>query len=330
MRSLLPKREQLFDKYGLDSSRKTLLFVSSFVLIGLPKSEPGNDYQQEETREYIYDVTEKSQKIILEWWEQLCREYPDIQVIYRPHPAESKNPAIQCIADRLDNFYVIADESIKKWISTCDALYNWQSTSMIEMYASGKPTFLLRPVHISTDYDLPYYVEGNYTEINQYKDLVESLQKSEGNVAFPIPDRDLLPIYSITDEPAYKRIGDYLIQTLFDHNYYSRPVKKTLFDMSEGENERCDISIRIKRVLRSNHMFQVACHYIAPRMGNSTLGNRIKKIDREVSEKKKQNQVAESLDNMASKEYHMQKMYQNRASSEEIRAQIDQYKAILH
>ena len=329
VKELLPTRRELFERHGLDARKKTVLFVSSFALVGLPESEEANTYQRKETRDFVYETAETSQRMILKWLERLSLENPDLQVIYRPHPAEAENPLVTGISERIGNFFVIGDESIKNWINTCDILYNWQSTSMIEMYASGKPTFLLRPVHIPTEYDLPYYIEGRYSEINNYELLAQSVQADAERRNFPVPEEDLLSIYSITEEPAYQRTGDLLIQTLHDHHYHSRPVKTTIFDEANGGHDNDNAAVRIKRAVRNNHLFQCACHFLAPRLGISPVAYKIKRIDRELTDKAAQKQSAFELE-MESNEYHKQKMLQNQASYEEIRKRIEEYRNVLN
>ncbi len=329
VKSVLPGRRELFERHGLDVRKKTILFVSSFALVGLPDSEEANTYQHKETRDFVYETAEKSQQMILEWLERLSKENPDLQVIYRPHPAEAENPLVIGIAEKTSNFYVIGEESIKNWINTCDILYNWQSTSMIEMFASRKPTFLLRPVHIPTEYDLPYYVEGRYSEINSYEMLEQSLHGDEGHIDFPIREEDLLSIYSITKEPAYQRTGDMLIQTLHDDNYSSRPVKRTIFDEVNEEHHNDNVTVKIKRVVRNNHLFQCVCHFLAPKIGNSSVGYKIKRIDRELTDKTARKQPA-SESERESNDYHRQKMLQNRVTNEEIRKRIKEFSIVLN
>lgn len=215
-------REELFAKYNLDPAKKTLLFISSFSDTGKPESEIALIECDRDVVMGHIRLQEASQEKILEWFEKLAREDENIQIVYRPHPAEAAKPEFFASVRDIPNLHVIGGESIRNWILNCDILCNWQSTSMVELYASGKKTLLLRPVPIPFDYVMPIFEEGHYKAAYTYEDLVE--QVHDENTEFPIEKDILMKFYSITDQPAYERLGEYLIDTLHDPNYHSRDI----------------------------------------------------------------------------------------------------------
>ena len=216
------KREALFGKYGLDPTKKTVLFISSFSDAGKPDTEVALiEGDPQDVRDHIH-LQAESQEKILAWFEALAREDESLQIVYRPHPAEAAKPEFFAGAKDIPNLHVIAGESIRNWIMNCDILCNWQSTSMIELYASGKKTLLLRPVEIPFKLAMPIFEEGKYKAARSYEELKEQIHSENG--AFPIEKELLLRFYSITDEPAYERTGRFLIDTLNDPNYHSRDI----------------------------------------------------------------------------------------------------------
>ena len=215
-------REALFARYGLDPAKKTVLFISSFSDAGKPDTEVALiEGDPQDVRDHVR-LQEESQEKILAWFEQLAREDEDIQIVYRPHPAEAAKPEFFASAKDIENLHVITGESIRNWIMNCDILCNWQSTSMIELYASGKKTLLLRPVEIPFKLAMPIFVEGRYRAAHTYEELKEQIYSADSE--FPIEKDLLLSFYSITDEPAYERTGKFLIDTLHDPDYHSRDI----------------------------------------------------------------------------------------------------------
>ena len=214
---------------------------------------------------------------------------------------------------------------------------------MIEMYASGKPTFLLRPIHIPRAFDLPYYIEGKYTEINTYDGLLQSIQSPQKDFKFPIPEGDITAMYSILDKPAYERVGEFMIQTLHDDSYFSRPAESTVFDEEDNQQNETGGVVRIKRLILNNNYFRKICHYFASKTGKTRMGQKIRKIDNRIKEIESRTQKQESRLNRSVSEdnrstltdaqntanYYSQKRQQNYASDEEIRERIDEFKAIL-
>ena len=171
LRDLRERNSEYFyeTRYGLDPNRKTLLFISSFAEAGKPLAEAAVvDGDEEESRENIR-MQEKSQEILLDWFRQLLRDEEGLQIIYRPHPAEAKNPEFLKRAREIRDFHVIQQESIRNWIMNCDILCNWQSTAMIELYAAKKKSLILRPIPIPFKRAMPIFDEGHFPAVLQHR-----------------------------------------------------------------------------------------------------------------------------------------------------------------
>lgn len=219
-KSLLIPREELFFKYGLDPQKKTILFVSSFSIVDMPDSELAG--ASSSFHDYMR-ASYESQDALLGWFRRFLQEHPDVQLIYRFHPAEKNNPRIVELSRQYPNFFTIAELPIRHWITACDKLLNWSSTSLIEMYCSGKETYILRPTELPFNEDMVIFQDAR--TLTTYEEFSRICSEYPG---FPVPAEKLLSWYSITDEPIYKRIGDWLIETYHCADYQSPPVKSFL------------------------------------------------------------------------------------------------------
>lgn len=300
-------RESLYNHYGLDVNKKTILFVSSFSVIGLPKSEEAMN--TEERRMNEKKIHWESQAIIMEWFEQFAHNYPSYQIVYRPHPAEAKNQKLISKTKEIENFYVIQDESIRNWIQNCDIICNWMSTSMIEMYASGKKTILMRPVHIPHELDMDIFTKGDCESVNTYEHFCQAVFDEKQEYSFPINKQDLLYYYDIQEEPVYRRIGNYLIETFNNPDYTSENIIRRP-RVIKGLN------VRVVRILTTGTgiLQKILLH------GEENTEEPINKYGF----------FKTFLINKYSKyKYFKQKWMQNRITEEELRDKIESFKTII-
>ena len=298
LRAATADRAELFTRYSLDPEKKTVLFISSFAEAGKPESELELlDGDRNELMENIR-LQEKSQETILAWFRKLAKEDGSLQIVYRPHPAEANKPEFAESTKGLPNFHVIGGESIRNWILNCDILCNWQSTSMIELYAAGKPTLILRPAEIPFRLAIPIFEEGHYTAVRTYEELAEGIRAERAD--FPIEKDLLLRFYSITDRPAYERVGQYLIETMEDDGYHSKDIGNHL--TAKGR-----ILCRLKDRFETGKVKVVKGIY-------GMLGKPLPK--------KRQEETDHYL-------YYEQKMKQNRITPKELRTKLDAYKAMI-
>ena len=256
------------------------------------------DGDEEESRENIR-MQEKSQEILLDWFRQLLRDEEGLQIIYRPHPAEAKNPEFLKRAREIRDFHVIQQESIRNWIMNCDILCNWQSTAMIELYAAKKKSLILRPIPIPFKRAMPIFDEGHFRAVTCYEELLREVR--EEHPVFPVEEERLLQFYSIGEQPAYERVGRYLIDTLNDPEYHSRDI---------GGHVTPKGRIIHRALAWKNVMKARAAHSARKLSGNGE-------------------QRPDADENYIQNSYYYQMMRQNRISRRELRRQIDLYKSLI-
>lgn len=197
-------KDELASLYNLDKDKKWILFAGNF-----PKFYFLNN--DEKNNDEISEIGVKTYYEIIDWLDLISREYVNTyQIIYRPHPTESKDNKIDNIIKENSNFKFIREENIKDWVLNSDVVLSWRSTSAIDSMIASKKTILLRPIHLDEKFEMPIlkdipqvinYEEFKYLidhEINYSKQLMEE-----------ISDR-----YDNNDGSAYVRLCDKIINLM--------------------------------------------------------------------------------------------------------------------
>lgn len=218
-RYFLP-REEILKKYNIKKEKKIVLFISSFATVGAPAIVKNDKLYQSmfvEKVDAYEDISVKSQRTVLDWFVRYLAKNKDKAVVYRPHPAEAKNPYIYEIAKRHERFYVIDDYSIKQWILISDFILTWVSTSIAEIYSSGKNCGILRPYEIPYEFDIEIY--NGAKMIQDFEGMESLLNSSDMDRSFPIDEAVFSRYYSIESKPSYIRISDFLEEIYKDESY---------------------------------------------------------------------------------------------------------------
>jgi len=212
-------KEEIFNKYNIPLNKKVCLFISSFSLVELPdeilKSHPDLEYDLERFISFSKD----SKKEIIKWITLILSKDKDIVFIYRAHPAEAEDKNLMELTYKYSNFFVINDLSVKQWIVICDIVYTWYSTSIAEIYISGKKCHILRPLPITKDRELVIYEKAIFVkDFSSFKSTLE-----ENKSTFPVKE-EVISQYYFRDknEPTYKRICNSFIDVYKD-DYFLLP-----------------------------------------------------------------------------------------------------------
>ena len=221
-------KEEIMKEFKINPSLKLFLFISSFSFVNLP-----NEIMENELAGFM-DISVLSQKVILEWIEELLNNVHDLAFVYRPHPAEADNQELKRLASKYSNFYVISDHSVKQWILVADTIYNWYSTSMAEIYFAKKNCFILRPYTIDNGYECTVFLGGHF--IDNKEDFLKSVYSSVAE--FPISVTNIRnKYYHDEQEPTYVKIARVCLAQLTDKKkglIYHYTVKDIL-----NEFKRC-------------------------------------------------------------------------------------------
>lgn len=209
-------REELFQKYDLSAENKTIFFASPYYGDSLPQ-EYINDMCArfgENWTEY-YKFMCDSQHIVLKWFENICAENPKIQVVFRPHPGHPSLMA-QKVAERCSNFRMIAGESVKQWIVTCDKIYTGNSSVVVEAFFARKMCQLLFPLPVTDGFELKLITDSR--RLTDYEQLRKSVLAEVEE--FPTPQSSIEEIYLIDwNTPSYIKFADMAEEVLKDDSY---------------------------------------------------------------------------------------------------------------
>lgn len=209
-------REELFKEYDIPMDKKVLLFASPYFgdclteeyIAGMCRAF-GDDWPD------YYNFMCDSQKIVLEWFEKICREFPDIIIIFRPHPGHPSRIADQ-LAVKCSNFRVISDKSVKQWIVACDKVYTANSSVVVEAFFAQKMCQLLFPLSTTPGFELQLITDSQ--KLATYEEFYESIFAEKEQ--FPTPEKSIEEIYLIDwQTPNYIKFADMAEEVLQDDYY---------------------------------------------------------------------------------------------------------------
>ena len=214
-------REELFRKYQIPTEKKVIVFASPYYGDALEQA-----YIDDMCRRFgadwttYYEFMCESQKIVLKWLEDLCRKDSDLIVVFRPHPGHPSLMA-QELEQKYDNFKIIAGESVKQWIVTCDKVYTGNSSVVVEAFFAQKMCQLLFPLPVTEGYELQL-LAGSKKIVN-YNEFVDSVYAETEE--FPVPCENIEDIYLIDWEtPNYMKFAD-MAEEVLQNSYYNLPKK---------------------------------------------------------------------------------------------------------
>jgi hypothetical protein len=133
----------------------------------------------------------------------------NVEVIYRPHPAET----ISTIPDKPKNLHIIKQLAVRNWTLSSDIIYAWNSTSIIEGFLSNKPAYILRPIELPSEFEVP--IIGYLPKIRNLSELTNSIFVEYEKYITLISNElktQLKKIYGETDGKANQRIANYIYQ----------------------------------------------------------------------------------------------------------------------
>ena len=209
-------REELFSRYDLSVEGRTIFFASPYYGDSLPQEYIDDMCARfgENWTEY-YKFMCDSQHIVLKWLENICTEYPDIQVVFRPHPGHPSLMA-ERVAGKCSNFHIIGGESVKQWIVTCDKIYTGNSSVIVEAFFAQKMCQLVFPLPVTEGFELKLI--SNSHKLTSYDEFHASVLAQEEE--FPIPQSNIEEIYLIDwNTPSYIKFADMAEEILQDDSY---------------------------------------------------------------------------------------------------------------
>lgn len=255
-------KQSLADELGLDVNKEWVLFISSFSYANLSEQQIKSYSSVSPNVREFSEISTKTQTVLLKWLKEASIMYPDKEFIYRPHPAENDNTIICKMQNELPNFHCIREYSMRQWVHVVDRNYNWFSTSITDVYYSGKSCFILRP------FDIPLNMEveilKNCKTLKTFDEFEESLKNQD--YCFPVTKEQIEYYYGNTkDCMSYQKIADLCEKMMKDRNLHYQFVF----------NSQRNFSLRIKTELENaiKSLYFILCNcfklqnhfYLTPR-----------------------------------------------------------------
>ena len=219
-------RNNISNEFNLDSSKKWILFLSSFSYTGLSEEKIHRfEKSLNPNARRFAKISEESRNIILEWFESETNNYPDFEFIYRPHPSEKNISKIIEMTQKYSNFKCIDKYSLDQWIDSADYFYNWYSTSISDVYYKNKTCFVLRPVKMFDDLEVGI-LEGakKITNLKDFEASLNSLRnKDTSKIEFPVKKELFEYYYGVRDNKekfAFQTIADICEKMMVDKNLH--------------------------------------------------------------------------------------------------------------
>lgn len=201
-------KEALCAEFGLDASKRLMLYISSFGYASMTPDEvrelsamAGEDFTG------FAETNRVSMAETLDWFDRYLAAHPDTELVYRRHPSEWNSPALAALSAKRPNFHVIFADSVKQWIVAADRIFVWMSTAIAEVYFAGKSCHILRPQPVEHTYDPVIYKDARY--VTDYDAFAAA---AESDAPFPIASEVIEGYFDRGERPAYLRMADLLEQ----------------------------------------------------------------------------------------------------------------------
>lgn len=209
-------RDEFLSKYEIPVEKKVILFASPYYGDCLSQeyiddmcSRFGDNWIE------YYDFMCKSQRIVLDWFEQICQKHKEIYIVFRPHPGHPSEMARK-LEGKCENFRIIAEESVKQWILVSDKVYTGNGSVGVEAFFAGKDCQLLFPLPITEGFELKLI--SNSKRIKTYEEFEGTVFAEHSE--FPTPKESIEEIYVVDWEvPSYIRFAD-MAEEVIQDDYY--------------------------------------------------------------------------------------------------------------
>lgn len=254
----LSKGEVSF-KYGLPTSKRWMLFISSFTseTVGLSESRKWDEIYGVNHYVPMYENEMATRQIVFEWFEEYVKNHSDCIIIYRPHPVEEISLPLRKLSEKYKNFRIIRDDSVRQWISVSDSIYTWYSTSCAEAFFMKKPFFVVRPVPIEWRLELEIFKRTDCF-ISNYYQFEKSMMEKKGNMDSPLDD-SIYDYYEFDDKLyTYEKLAD-LCEEVYKNDEYLIPKAclKQLYHNNIKRLSNLGTKTKIKLFFRNTVLYAI-------------------------------------------------------------------------
>ena len=230
-------KEKIALKYHISSSKKWILYISSFALADMSQEElswnaSAGAAQSEDVSEYLSNLqtfsseSKHGRDAILKWFDQFLNKSANAVIIYRSHPGESIGEELISLSKRYpDNFILSGQEPLQQWILICDLIDIWLTTAVADIHFANRPCLLLCPFQ-SSNLFIPETInmKNVITDYDDFYRIHKELLFSGFNYQSPINVNRLVEYYGTTIGDAYIKISN-LVEELMKNARGTAPTK---------------------------------------------------------------------------------------------------------
>lgn len=212
MKNFNPTRNDLAERYSLDPGKRWLLIAGNFSIVSVSERTIRDKVNKgfKDYPEFVEKARQLYEKVI-HWMVRLASENKDIEVIYRPHPAERLTRSLCERVQNTPGFSLIWERPVGDWIVNAGSVFVWSSTSSVDALACDKPVFSLR-----LDKGAKSALPGGYLPIiddlpivASYEEFVQAAYSNEKPSRHRTWEAALSryrEFYDTPDEPAFQKL----------------------------------------------------------------------------------------------------------------------------
>lgn len=218
----ISKKREIQQKYPeLPICKEWILFISSFTYADIEDERLAmNENVSGAKLSEFKEIHTESRNRIIQWFEKILAQGNETILIYRPHPDELSLAPLYQLQSKYNNFKIVREMAVKEWISACDKIFTWYSTSIVESHFLGKPYGVLRPVRLPDFFDSVLIKKAKFIENFQE---FEDYYLGKKNLDFAISSTDINQYYIVNQErPTFyllnKKLEELAVQPLPIYN----------------------------------------------------------------------------------------------------------------
>jgi hypothetical protein len=187
----------------------------------------------------VLRMCRKDRKAVEEVSKMACRlaaDFPEIDIIIRPHPQEHVEP-YQENTQKISNLYVERSGSVTPWILNASAVIQRSCTTAVEATLAGIPAISPQWIDFSQYYPIPESVSVQSPDYDHLKATLESILA--GDFEMPAEIKQTLNAlisnwFHQNDGLSHRRVADAILNSL---STKTRPDRKKCLEFLYGLNK---------------------------------------------------------------------------------------------
>jgi len=246
----------LSKKFSLNEEKPWILFCSNFSPANFGYSEILDLKKKKINGESLVNIFKKARLEWEKWISNLAVAFPEVELIIRPHPGENQMYYdILCNKLNCNNIKIIRQGPIHEWMDASDVILTWTSTSMIESWVMGKPTFSMNLCELPTEFKGEYFKGIHWGHsINELLELIELVLEGK----YKVPNKIQIVRKKFLNEYYHNAdvLSIFRIVAILNHllkNKKNDKVLKPLILSTEYQKELArSILLRLNKILKVN------------------------------------------------------------------------------